>query len=66
MKMRDRWDGFSMFFPEATPSFEDPGVKNLDRQMPGVHVGCIVSRSQKIRTVVDPPMDLYQRRMRFG
>jgi hypothetical protein len=66
MKMRDRCDGFLIFFPEATPSFEDPGFKNFGSQKPGGHVDCIAHKNQKIMKAVDPPIEQWDCRMKFG
>lgn len=39
-KTKDDLDGF-VIFPEATPSFDDPGPRNLNRPLPRVQVDYI-------------------------
>ena len=39
-KIKDDLDGFDLF-PEATPSVDDPGFRNLNRRKPRVQAGYI-------------------------
>jgi hypothetical protein len=54
-KIKDEIDGF-VFTPEATPSFDDPGPRNLGRPWPRVQAGYIEDTGLKKRSLV---MDLW-------
>ena len=53
-KIKDDLDGFDVF-PEATPSFDDPGFRNLNRPKPRVQADYIdCTGSKKISLGMDP------------
>lgn len=56
-KSKEALDGFRILFPEATPSYDDPGVRNLDRPKPHVLIHCIDCMVEaRIVQVVDLPL----------
>jgi hypothetical protein len=52
IKIKDRFDGFFVIFPESTPSIDDSGIKNVGRLVPDVPFVDLEYRSQNLMVVV--------------